>query len=267
MEQEVTFSFGANWKRYVNDLSEQRINAAHEDVERWLGKAAVADRRVVDIGCGSGVHSLAFFNLGARELVSFDVDPASVEATRSLWQRAGSPAHWRIFEGSILDRELVSELARPGFDVVYSWGVLHHTGAMWQAIDHAIELIADAGLLWIALYAKGPRYQRDLALKQSFNRASPLRQRWIYYRYLVGLACKWLLFRRFGDLRKLLRPRHSDRERGMSIHWDIIDWLGGLPYEVASVGEVVELTRRRGLILEKIDVSPEGGNHVFLLSR
>ena len=266
VEEDVTFSFGSNWRRYVGDLSEQRVAAAQNDVERWLGAAGVADRRVIDVGCGSGIHSLAFFNLGAREVVSFDVDPESVEATRSLWKAAGSPDRWHIFEGSILDPGVVAELSRPGFDVVYSWGVLHHTGAMWQAIDRAIELMADDGLLWIALYAKGPRYARDLALKRKFNRASPIGKRFIFSKFVTFRACKYLLFGRFDELGKLMQLRRSDRERGMSIYWDIFDWLGGLPYEVAGVDEVVDLARSRGLVLEKIEVSPEGGCHVFLFS-
>ncbi len=52
----------------------------------------------------------------------------------------------------------------------------------------------------------------------------------------------------------------------MNVYHDIVDWLGGLPYEVASAEEVVAFTRKQGLILEKLRTSFEGGNNVFLFS-
>ena len=145
------FSFGANWQDYLEGLSESRIQVAREDIETWLGKGALEGKRVIDIGCGSGIHSMVFHRLGARETLSFDLDENSVAATRSLWEREGKPSTWTVRCGSILDDRLVRELAEPGFDVVYSWGVLHHTGAMWDAIDHAIRLIRPGGLLMSAL--------------------------------------------------------------------------------------------------------------------
>jgi len=261
------FSFGANWLAYLENLSESRIKVAQEDIEDWLGIEAIEGKRVVDIGSGSGLHSMVFFRHRARELISFDVDEKSVAATKSLWEKCGKPDNWSARYGSILDSELVQELRQSSFDLVYSWGVLHHTGAMWKAIDNAIDLVAPGGLLMIALYVKGPNYQRDLALKKSFNRASEFGKKVIYWRYVIRQSLKLLLYRRPREIKSLVLSKRHEHRRGMSIYIDIVDWLGGLPYEVASAEEVVAFTRKRNLVLEKIETGFEGGNNIFLLSR
>ena len=98
----------------------------------FLGKEDLDNKTFLDIGCGSGIHSLAAFLSGAKLIVSFDYDPQSVAATRILHRKAGEPKNWKIMQGSVLDEEFLRTLGH--FDFVYSWGVLHHTGQMWQAI-------------------------------------------------------------------------------------------------------------------------------------
>jgi len=261
------FSFGANWQAYLKDLSDTQIQIARKDIENWLGIGAIADKRVVDIGSGSGLHSMAFHRLGTRELLSFDVDEKSVTATRSLWKACGEPDNWTCEHGSILDDALIQKLRDPGFDVVYSWGVLHHTGAMWNAMGNAIDLIAPGGLFIVALYVKGPNYQRDLALKTKFNRASTLGKKVIFWRHIIRQSLKLLLYRQPREIKKLVFSRHYEHRRGMNNFIDTIDWLGGLPYEVASAAEVVAFTRKRNLVLERIETAFEGGNNIFLFSR
>lgn len=262
-----TFSFGLNWQDYLKGISEDRIQAARDDIESWLGIEAIEGKRIIDIGSGSGIHSMVFHQQGAGELISFDVDEYSVAATKSLWKACGEPGRWAVMHGSILDDDLVQELRHPGFDVVYSWGVLHHTGDMWQSIGNAIDLIAPGGLFMVALYVKGPHYQRDLALKERFNRASNLGKKMIYWRFVVRQSLKLLLYQQFREIKRLVFSRRHEHRRGMSAYNDIIDWLGGLPYEVASAEEVVAFTRKRSLVLEKIETGFEGGNNIFLFSR
>src|SRR5947209_6575303 len=109
-EQPITFSFGQNWRDFVESISEDSVRRARSDIEEWLGRDAVSGKTVLDIGCGSGIHSLCFHLLGAREIVSLDVDPYSVESTRVLWEKAGGPASWKVIQGSILDKDFVGGL-------------------------------------------------------------------------------------------------------------------------------------------------------------
>jgi 2-polyprenyl-6-hydroxyphenyl methylase/3-demethylubiquinone-9 3-methyltransferase len=254
----TTFSFGENWKAYLKNASIEDQHAAAQDISEWLGEDRVKGRSVVDIGCGSGIHSLAFHRMGAKKVISFDADIHSVEATRKLWQEAGEPSNWQVSEGSILDKQVVDQLGQ--HDIVYSWGVLHHTGAMWEAMANAIELVQPGGYFWIAIYQKGPKYPKHLKQKIRYNKASETGKKLIVYR---TVALKML-----GRLTRLKNPIgvFRPKRRGMSRYHDIIDWLGGLPYEVASPEEVESFCQGKGLQLEKIKVRKEGSNNFFLFT-
>jgi len=258
-QNKLTFSFGKNWKDFLKTVDEEEISKAKYDIEEWLDINSLSGKTVLDIGSGSGIHSLAFYLFGAKLVYSFDFDINSVEATSSLWEKEGKPKNWIISQGSILDKEFLNTFSEK-FDIVYSWGVLHHTGAMWEAIDNSIKLVKSGGKFWITLYAKGPRYPKDLALKKKYNSASPFGKR-------------LMLFKKIGT-RMLSRLRHfqnpftwnEKKSRGMNVYHDFVDWLGGLPYEVASEDEVLKFCRKKGLILERIKVKSEGGCSIYVFS-
>jgi 2-polyprenyl-3-methyl-5-hydroxy-6-metoxy-1,4-benzoquinol methylase len=273
-EEATRFPFGANWQDYLQSASEQSYAFARQDIEIWLGPDTVRGKKVLDIGSGSGIHSFAFHMLGAALVVSFDYDENSVAATRSLWQAACEPTNWIVAQGSVLSSDFLSQISNgKKFDIVYSWGVLHHTGAMWHALANTCELVCNGGLLWIALYAKGARYKEILAMKEKYNHGSRMTKRIMEYRHIARLIIgrtkcflSDLARARFHQLQSPLAWNRR-KARGMDVYHDIVDWLGGLPYEEASIAEVIAFTRHRRFILEKIQPSPEGGNHIFLLSR
>ena len=254
----ATFSFGRNWKSYSRFVSEDSIKAAEQDILNWLGPDAAAGKSIVDVGCGSGIHSLCFYRLGAQRLVSLDVDPHSVECAQRFKREAGEPANWQVLHASILD-DATRKLGE--FDIVYSWGVLHHTGQMWTAIENASRLAKPRNSkLWISLYAKGPIYPRHLKTKQLYNRLpGPLRHAMV----MVFLLRRWRKAHRAG---KKLRDWFW-HGRGMNAYHDAVDWLGGLPYEVASVDEVQTFLGERGWTLERVSEVPEGQCSVYLFRR
>ena len=255
----LAFPFGENWQSFLTSISDDAIDIARKDIENWLGGTSVVARTVIDVGCGSGIHSLCFHKLGARRVVSIDVDRNSVEATRSLHASAGHPWNWEVHEGSILDERFIGGLGT--FDTVYSWGVLHHTGSMWKAIAAAADLATTGGELWVALYVKGPRYAEDLALKQRYNGASPLVKK-----MMIGQRVAHRMVRLARQGRNPLRW-NVRKERGMDTYHDIVDWVGGLPYEVASRQETVDFLQKRGFVLRKIEEHPERCNNIYLFSR
>src|SRR5262245_21908996 len=137
----MRYEFGRNWQRYVqHSLNDERVSIAQERLLLFLGLGNLRGRDILDIGCGSGIHSLAALRAGARRIVSFDYDPDSVEATAGLRRSAGSPEHWNVMRGDVLDPAFLAQLGT--FSIVYSWGVLHHTGDVWRAFDNAQVCLA-----------------------------------------------------------------------------------------------------------------------------
>ncbi len=230
------FAFGRNWARFLRHVDESRILSAEESLKDWLGSGALAGKTFLDIGCGSGLFSLAARRLGAR-VTSFDYDPESVACTEYLRERfSPSDADWTVKLGSVLDRPFLNGLGR--FDVVYAWGVLHHTGDQWTAMDNAMALTRPGGAVFLALYNdQGWLSRYWIAVKRLYNRVPWLRGPLValYAPYFVGL--RWLV--------RLLSGRRR-QERGMTLWYDLIDWLGGWPFEVATPQQVVEFAAVRG---------------------
>jgi 2-polyprenyl-3-methyl-5-hydroxy-6-metoxy-1,4-benzoquinol methylase len=255
------FGFGANWLDYQTSVTDARLAAARADLEAWLGTRSLAGKRVLDIGSGSGVHSLCLHAMGATELVSFDFDAESVEATARLHASAGAPASWTVRRGSVLDAAFISSLGT--FDLVYSWGVLHHTGQMRQAIAHACRCVNVGGQLFISIYAKGPNYAADLALKQRYHAASLSGKRRMEFEWITE---RYALRRAAGQV-----PDDwwtEGRERGMDSYCDLVDWLGGLPYEVATADELITQLRASGIETRRLRECPgDGGCHILVGAR
>jgi 2-polyprenyl-3-methyl-5-hydroxy-6-metoxy-1,4-benzoquinol methylase len=244
------FAFGENWQRFLGILDEDRVGRAEESLRGMLQVSDLAGQSFLDIGCGSGLFSLAARRMGAR-VYSFDYDPQSVACARELRQRYfPEDSDWNINEGSALDAAYLSGLGR--FDVVYSWGVLHHTGAMWSALDNAARLVATRGKLFIAIYNdQGQISHRWRAIKRTYNRLPG------NLRFLVTIpALVHLYWRRtlkdFLRLRPFETWRNEGRERGMSPWRDLIDWVGGYPFEVAKPEAILDFYLRRGFTLTRL---------------
>jgi len=259
------YDFGRNWASFIDtNFSAERRNIAKQRLLDFLKRQDLQNLSFLDIGSGSGLHSMAAYDAGAARIHSFDYDEVSVQTTARLKGIAGAAANWTVERGDVLDLDYLRNLGL--WDIVYSWGVLHHTGAMWNAIDNAAGRVAPNGLFFIALYSSNvasPSTEFWLDVKKQYNLADASGKRWMEFWYL------W----RFGLDRNPLRLPllikqiyDKKKQRGMNYMTDVRDWLGGWPMEYADDQQVIETMKKtHGFAL--INISQGEACTEFLFAR
>lgn len=258
-ESNSRFEFGKNWTAFLESVDERRIESSMESLRSMLGAERLYGKSFLDIGCGSGLSSLAAMRLGAR-VHAFDYDNASVACAKELRRRfADQATDWTIEQGSALDQAYLQSLGP--FDIVYSWGVLHHTGNMNRAIELATDRIRKGGLLFIAIYHdQGSASRRWAMVKRTYQRLpAVLRPAWV-----AAIAS---IYETKFAIARLLRGQNplpfSDwknkaSDRGMSAWYDWVDWVGGWPFEVASPDNIINPLADKGFLLQRLKTVGNG---------
>ena len=262
MSSDMRYEFGENWQNFVQkSFNNERAEISKQHLSSFLGRDDLRGLSFLDAGCGSGLHSLAALRAGAERIVSFDLDAASVETTRLLRQFAGNPSNWEICQGSILDGQFLETLERA--DIVYSWGVLHHTGDMWTALKNTGALVASGGEMYVALYQAGlikPSDEFWLMVKRRYNEGGPLRRRLMELAYVSAVLRlnprRWVQF--------VKKVRDYKKSRGMSYYTDVKDWLGGWPMEFSSPDQVKTFVETNlGMKLVKLKIGQANAEYLF----
>lgn len=263
------FGFGKNWQAFLAVLDDERIQMAEQSLRDALECQDLEGKTFLDMGSGSGLFSLAARRLGAT-VRSADVDPDSVACTAELKRRyfPDDPA-WIVEHGSALDEAYVTSLGR--FDVVYSWGVLHHTGDMWRAIDLVQRCVAPGGQFFIAIYNdQGMASRYWTRVKRTSSRLPA----WLQPAFAVAAwAPRESLTLGYHVLR--MRPKayvqtwtDQGRGRGMNRWHDLLDWVGGWPFEVAAPDAIFAYLKARGFTLRHLKTCGGGlGCNQFVFVR
>lgn len=245
------FNFGKNWLNFTKSLNNQQIVDATQTLQTMLGRDSLEDLTFLDIGCGSGIFSLSAFLLKANKVTSFDYDINSVKSTQSLHDKYNNPKNWSIFRGDVLDKPWLTSLGQ--FDIVYSWGVLHHTGDLWQALDHASLTVKPNGIFFISIYNdQGLISKLWVKVKHLYNRG-PFILKW-------SMTAGWFLIVILNRIIQGIRHKQKSSqwfkgsERGMNLWYDTVDWIGGYPFETAKPGDLINFfgKRRFELVSKKL---------------
>lgn len=233
---ELRYGFGKNWNEFVaNHLSDEVVEKSVEHMKRFMREDSLAGKTFLDIGCGSGIHSLAAKKLGASKVIAFDYDLDSVNTAKQVRDWSGQKDNWEIMQGSVLDKEFMKSLEKT--DVVYSWGVLHHTGSMWEAIENAAIPMKDDSEFYIALYSSDiylkPTPDFWIKLKRAYNQADSLTKALMELKYVY-----WIYIRPEIEAgNDPLSQMENYGKRGMTVWTDAKDWMGGFPMEFAGFNE------------------------------
>lgn len=263
-DPELRFGFGRNWERFLSSLNEDRLGKSQQSIEKFWPREKEAIS-FLDIGSGSGTFSLIARRLGAK-VHSFDYDEFSVACTEKLKQMYfEDDPQWKIEQGSALDVDYLKSLGL--FDIVYSWGVLHHTGAMWQALENATIPVASDGQLVVAIYNdQGWKSKLWKLVKKTY--CSGTVGRLLISAIFIPL---YLLVFLIADLLRFRNPvaryRSNTGPRGMAVVTDIIDWIGGYPFEVATPEEIISFYEKHGFKLQQQKLTKRLGCNEFVFQK
>jgi 2-polyprenyl-3-methyl-5-hydroxy-6-metoxy-1,4-benzoquinol methylase len=255
----TSFNFGVNWHNYsAKYLDETELESALKSLAELVGVENITDKSILDIGCGSGIFTIAASKLGAIKVVGIDISKESIETSLSNKHRFLPDGNIEFLHKSVFD-ENIRQLGT--YDMVYSWGVLHHTGDMWRAIDISSKMVAAKGLYVIAIYNKHWSSTLWTKIKYLYNISPAFVQKLMVYSFAVIIAIAKFMVTGKNPFKK--------KRRGMSFYYDVVDWLGGYPYQYASKAEIKKFMEAKKFELIKVTspAVPTGCNEFLFLNK
>lgn len=263
-EVEQRFEFGKNWNEFIRqNFGQDKVEISKRHMLKFMERENLDGLSFLDIGCGSGLHSIAALQSGAAVVHGFDYDANSVAATRFVQEQAGNPKNWTVQQGSVLDDAFAGAL--PKYDVVYSWGVLHHTGDVWHAIRNAAQCVKPGGTFYIALYSADvqidPPPEFWLEVKKKYVAAGWMTRRLMDAWYVWRFQLNRNIFRLPEFMR---RVRDYKENRGMDVFTDIRDWLGGWPMEFVRDADAISFCEKLGFKLKNIATGEANTEFLFV---
>lgn len=253
------FGFGANWLKFQRAVGPEQIAAAQQSLGEMFSNTSFSGRTFLDAGCGSGLFSVAASRLGAM-VTCFDFDEQSVQSTRELCSRTLGTEAPAPVRGDLVDRHWMRGLGR--FDFVYCWGVAHHTGSMWKAIENACGAVDEQGQLCLAIYNRQAVMTPIWKAVKALYTVVPRPLKWI-------LASSYFLPMLAVDRVRVFfaKPGHRAAARGMSLWHDAVDWVGGYPFEAATPEQITAFCADQGLVLLSSKTTRGHGCNEFLFAR
>ncbi len=234
-KKNIAFNFGQNWQAFSDkSLNRQKLDSAIDSLRELIGEDKIKGGNFIDIGCGSGIFAIAASLLGAARVVGIDISRQSIEASKDNKNIFAPQGDIEFFHKSIFDQDV---LPLGGFDIVYSWGVLHHTGSMYKAIDTSAQLAKPGSLFAIAIYNEHWSSGAWKIIKHIYNAVPKFVQLlMIWFFYVIMAAAKFAV----------TGKNPFKKKRGMSFYYDVIDWLGGYPYEYAGKEQIITHVEKLG---------------------
>jgi 2-polyprenyl-3-methyl-5-hydroxy-6-metoxy-1,4-benzoquinol methylase len=270
------FAFGRNWASFQTTIDARRIADAERSLQTLLSADDLVGKRFLDAGSGSGLFSLAAHRLHAS-VTSFDLDPDSVACTCQLKARftADGPP-WQVLQGSLTDSQFLASLGQ--FDIVYCWGVAHHTGQMWQALDNLSAMVAPGGTIVLAIYNDQQYISRAWrGVKRLYQRLPRFLRPLLVAAIGLSMFLTRLATTLIASLLRLVTLRNpvvpflnwirQSQSRGMHAWYDLVDWVGGWPFEVARPEDVFRFMRDRGFTLHDLNTTSGHGCNEFVFFR
>lgn len=252
MTKTPQFAFGKNWKSFsASALTQERVDRARADFRDLVKSVPLRGKTFLDIGFGQGL-ALCLAREDGAIVCGNDIDSKCTEAlimTLRLFPQV-DPDSIEVVIGSILDDSVIARLrnlpgvgAAGGFDIVHSWGALHHTGAMDDAIERAASLVRGRGHLIIAIYNRNWTSPIWSVIKRGFVVSPRLIQRVLIVLFYPLIAVTKAAVTGRNPFRK---------DRGMDFYHDVVDWIGGFPYECAKAEEISTKLEALNFELERL---------------
>ncbi len=237
----MKFSFGKNWQAYSkNALTKKSLMDFKHDFDELFNGIDFKNKKFIDIGFGQGLAILIAAEKGA-DVVGIDIDANNIKALNITLQEMGRVKVPKTDIVSILDDDYVNRY-KSNYDIVHSWGVLHHTGNMTKGFDNACDLVATNGYFICSIYNRHWSSPIWKIIKYLYNISPLICQQLINgFFYPIIFIAKWIV----------TGKNPKQKERGMNFFYDVIDWIGGYPYEYATENEIIELVSKKGFVCIK----------------